>query len=175
VAIEEIGEEASMAVLTKSVGKEVLTGEGEYQRTYRWEYRLICHIEHCAAKKVAVKLGFLPLALTQAGSYVSHMQTSFQHYLNLLDGEFGKVAQSGGPSWLSDQKTGNLNRNVFTTWEVCFARLSRPAQELLLMCGFLANADIPDKLFLQERKLRFDWVEEGTSKSFLCLGFFSLI
>jgi hypothetical protein len=119
-----------------------------------------------------VKLGFLPLALTQAGSYISHMQTSFQHYLNLLDGEFGKVAKSGGPGWLSDLRTGNLNRNVFTTWEVSFARLSRPAQELLLLCGFLANADIPDKLFLQERKLQFDWVEEGTSKSSHCLGFF---
>jgi hypothetical protein len=31
VAIEEIGEEASMAVLAKSVGKDMLEGEGEYQ------------------------------------------------------------------------------------------------------------------------------------------------
>jgi hypothetical protein len=172
VAIEEIDEQASMAVLTKSVGKDVLEGEGGYQKTYRGEHRLICHTEHRAAKQVAVKLGFLPLALTQAGSYISHMQTSFQHYLNLLDGEFGKVAKSGGPGWLSDERTGNLNRNVFTTWEVSFARLSRPAQELLLVCGFVANTDIPDKLFLQERKLQFDWVEGGKSKYFHRLGFF---
>ena len=92
--------------------------------------------------------------------------------MDLLDGEFGKIAKYGGPGWLSNQRTGNLNRNVFTTWEVSFARLSRPAQELLLLCGFLANADIPDKLFLQERKLQFDWVEEGQSQSFCCLGFF---
>ena len=32
VAIEEIGEEASMALLAKSVGKEVLDGEGKYPR-----------------------------------------------------------------------------------------------------------------------------------------------
>ena len=114
-----------------------------------------------------MKLGFLPLALTQAGSYISHMQTSFQHYLNFLDGEFGKVAKSGGPGWLSDQKTGNLNRNIFTTWEVSFAMLSRPAQELLLLCGFLANADIPDKLFFQEMDLQFDWLEAGNCKPFL--------
>ena len=108
-----------------------------------------------------MKLGFLPLALTQAGSYISHMQTSFQNYSNLLDREFGKVAKYGGRDWLSHQRTGNLNRNFFTTWDVSFARLSRPAQELLLLCGFLANADIPEQLFLQERNLQFDWVEEG--------------
>jgi len=50
--------------------------------------------------------------------------------------------------------------------------LSRPAQELLLLCGFLANADIPDKLFLQKTKLQFDWVEESKSISFRWLGFF---
>jgi len=73
---------------------------------------------------------------------------------------------------LSNQRTGNLNRNVFTTWEVSFARLSRPAQELLLLCGFLANADIPDKLFLQERKLQFDWVGEGKCKPSAVVVFF---
>ena len=35
VAIEEIDEKAAIAVLAKSVGKEVLEGEGEYQRTHR--------------------------------------------------------------------------------------------------------------------------------------------
>jgi len=119
-----------------------------------------------------VKLGFLPLALTQAGSYISHMQISFQNYLNLLDQEFGRAAESGGPGWLSDQRTGCLNQDVFTTWEVSFARLSPPAQELLLLCGFLANADIPDRLFLQKRKLQLYWVEDGESKSFHYLGFF---
>ena len=118
-----------------------------------------------------MKLGFLPLALTQTGSYISHMQTSFQNYLNLLDREFGKAAKSGGPGWLSDQRTGSLNRNVFTTWEVSFARLSPPAQQLLLLCGFLVNADIPDRLFLQKREMQFDWVEDGGSKSLRCLGF----
>jgi len=35
VAIEEIDEKAAIAVLVKSVGKEVLEGEGEYQGTHR--------------------------------------------------------------------------------------------------------------------------------------------
>ena len=41
VAIEEIDEKAAMAVLTKTVGREVLEGEGKYQRTHQREYKLI--------------------------------------------------------------------------------------------------------------------------------------
>jgi len=114
---------------------------------------------------VAVKLGFLPLALTQAGSYISHMQISFRKYLSLLDGKFTTVAKRGGPEWLPDRGTKNPKRTIFTTWEISFASLSRPAQELLLLCGFLANADIPDELFVQESKLPFDWVGEGKTNS----------
>jgi len=119
------------------------------------------------AKQVAVKLGFLPLALTQAGSYISHMQISFQKYLSLLDEKFTMVAKRGGPKWLPEHGTKNPNRTIFTTWEISFASLSHPAQELLLLCGFLANADIPDELFVQKSKLPFAWVGEGKNKSFI--------
>jgi len=81
--------------------------------------------------------------------------------LSLLDGKFTTIAKSGGPEWLPDQGTKNPKRTIFTTWEISFASLSHPAQELLLLCGFLANADIPDELFVQESKLPFDWVGEG--------------
>jgi len=116
------------------------------------------------AKQIAVKLGFLPLALTQAGSYISYTKIPLEKYLTLLDGAFGKFANKGGPEWLSNQRPGNPNRTIFTTWEISFASLSAPTQGLLLLCGFLANADIPDKLF-EECKLPFDWVGDGTDKT----------
>jgi len=94
------------------------------------------------------------------------MQISFRKYLSLLDGKFTTVATRGGPEWLSDRGTKHPNRTIFTTWEISFASLSHPAQELLLLCGFLANADIPDELFVQKSKLPFDWVGEGKNKSF---------
>jgi len=103
------------------------------------------------------------------------MQISFQQYLSLLDQKFTTVAKRGGPEWLSDRgtKANNPNRTIFTTWEISFASLSHPAQELLLLCGFLANADIPDELFVQERKLPFEWVGEGKKKSFNLGSFLS--
>jgi len=129
------------------------------------EYRLTRCTESDIAKQLAVKLGFLPLALTQAGSYISHTQISFQKYLSLLNGKFTTVAKKRGPECSPDQGTEDPKRTVFTTWEISFASLSHPAQELLLLCGFLANADIPDELFVQESKLPFDWVGEGKNKS----------
>lgn len=118
------------------------------------------HTERDIARQVAVKLGFLPLALAQAGSYIAQRQISFQKYLTLLYGDFRTIATRGGA-----KGTKNLNRTIFTTWEISFASLSHPAQELLLLCGFLENADIPDELLVQESKVPFDWVGEGKINS----------
>jgi hypothetical protein len=125
-------------------------------RSFRVEPRLISQAERELARQIAVKLGFLPLAIAQAGSYISQMQISFHKYMTLLDASFKTVATRG---------TKNPNRSIFTTWELSFAQLSQPAQELLLLCAFLVNSDIPDKLFqvVRGRKLPFDWVpvDEG--------------
>jgi len=101
------------------------------------------------------------LALTQAGSYISQMQISFQKYLTLLDEKFRTVATRGTAEWTSDPKIRKLHRTMFTTWEISFSSLSNSAQELLLLCGFLSNEDILDDLFVQECKLPLDWVGEG--------------
>jgi hypothetical protein len=115
-------------------------------------------------KQIAAKLGFLPLALTQAGSYISYTKIPLEKYITLLDGSFRTFANQGGPEWLSARRPGNPNRTILTTWEISFASLSAPAQQLLLLCGSLANADIPDRLF-EGSKLPFDWVPgEGTEK-----------
>ena len=115
-------------------------------------------------QQIAAKLGFLPLALTQAGSYILYTKMPLEKYITLLDESFRMLASKGGPEWLSDRRPGNPNRTVLTTWEISFASLSATAQQLLLLCGSLANADIPDRLF-DGSKLPFDWVqEEGTGK-----------
>jgi hypothetical protein len=89
--------------------------------------------------------------LTQAGSYIAKSRLSFQKYIALLDGDFKTVTN----------ETEDPNKAIFTTWEISFAALSHTAQELLLLCGFLANSDIPHALFVQESKLPFEWVQEG--------------
>jgi hypothetical protein len=110
------------------------------------------------AAKVVAKLGLLPLAIIQAGSFISRGQMSFHQYLALLDKGFKAVAAKGAPGqW--DPRTRSAT--LLNTWEMSFSLLTSPAQELLLLCGLLANGDIPDELFNLEGEMKFDWMKEG--------------
>jgi len=113
------------------------------------------------AKEVAAKLGFLPLALAQAGSYISQCQMSPQKYLTLFNENFKTVATRGAQQAQWQSSAEMKSRTIFTTWEISFATLSRSAQELLLLCAFLANEDIPDALFINEEDELFDWMGKG--------------
>jgi hypothetical protein len=113
---------------------------------------------------VVTKLGLLPLALNQAGSFISQRKISLQRYLVLLDENFKTVASRGVPELPWGRQAESVT--ILTTWEISFASLSHSAKELLLLCGFLANEDIPDELFDLESKLRFDWMGEGKKEFF---------
>ncbi|KAF8454215.1 P-loop containing nucleoside triphosphate hydrolase protein [Terfezia claveryi] len=90
-------------------------------------------VEQSAATTIAQELGYLPLALTQAGAYIHISQYSMSRYLK----EYPKNA-----SYLLSKrwKGGQHDRSVFATWEISFKAIkekSPRAAELLLVCGFL--------------------------------------
>jgi hypothetical protein len=116
---------------------------------------------------VATKLGLLPLALNQAGSFISQKKISFQKYLTLFDENF-KTAARGAPDLPSGRQ---VERGaIMTTWEMSFESLSDTAKELLLVCRFLASGDILERLFEMDAKARFGWMGEGKTTSFvICL------
>jgi hypothetical protein len=112
--------------------------------------------EYSCATEVVTKLGRLPLAINQAGAFISQRRMSFQRYLPLLSGGL-KSSTAAAPVWPWGQKT----ESVLTTWEISFNSLSRSAKELLLLCGFLANEDIPEEIFNLNGQARFGWMGEG--------------
>ena len=81
---------------------------------------ILVNVEQSDAVAIVRKLGALPLALDQAGSYISAMQISFNKYLLRFDGAFAKVTARKPPTavWQYQDDT------VFTTWEVSFNALS---------------------------------------------------
>ena len=93
------------------------------------------------------KLGALPLALDQAGSYISAMQIPFSRYLHRFEGAFAEIAAKKPPRVVWQYR----DDTVFTTWEVSFNALGPAAQELLLLFGFLDNESIPEELLPLER------------------------
>ena len=103
--------------------------------------------EQSDAIAIVGKLGALPLALDQAGSYISAMQISFSKYLVRFESAFAEVTAKKPPTvvWQYRRDT------VFTTWEVSFGALSPAAQELLLLLGFFDNQSIQEELLPLER------------------------
>jgi hypothetical protein len=94
---------------------------------------------------IAKKLGFLPLAIDQAGAYIAARGKRLDEYLSLYEKQFSKVA-----SEVPARSVWRHSAGVFTTWEVSFQALGRAAQELLTLCGFLDNEDIWYGLLLQD-------------------------
>ena len=103
-------------------------------------------IEYESLKKIIHQLGNLPLALEHAGAYIYRRQYSFTRYLQEFENSITHIFNTS-----SNQK-GNHNRSVFAAWELSFEAIQKEnpaAAELLLLCGYLDNRDIPE-MFLQK-------------------------
>ncbi|KAL2438366.1 hypothetical protein ABEF95_007852 [Exophiala dermatitidis] len=97
------------------------------------------------AIQITEELGQFPLAIDQAGAYISHEDISFGSYLELY---------RKNNKYLLQKKDLTLdaqyNECVFTTWETSFRLLEKRNQEaagLLTLCSFFFNVDIPERIF----------------------------
>lgn len=98
-------------------------------------------VEYKEAERIVKKLGCLPLAIDQAGSYLSMLQKPLHAFLPLFEENFNKTLSKKPPSavWQYGEET------VVTTWEISFKAIRErdpQAADLLLLCSFLANDDI---------------------------------
>ncbi|KAF8451358.1 P-loop containing nucleoside triphosphate hydrolase protein [Kalaharituber pfeilii] len=72
-----------------------------------------CEKEKQAAAAIVQKLGYLPLAIDQAGAYIYALDSSFsRYYIEYED----KVTYLLSTEW----KVGNPNRAVFAVWDLSF-------------------------------------------------------
>jgi len=105
--------------------------------------------EKAAAAAIVQKVGYLPLALDQAGAYIHMQEYSFSRYLEKYE---ANVTYFLSGRW----KVGKHNRSVFATWELSFEAIQKQnpkSAELLLVCGFLDNNDILEELLQRGMKL----------------------
>lgn len=106
------------------------------------------------AEEVVEKLGGLPLAISQAASYILMTEIDFKTYLLKLKTNFKRIASKKTGLWMY------RNEPVFTCWEISFHALCPSATRLLHMCAFLSNEDIPDELFRRGSR-GVEWLGNG--------------
>ncbi|KAF8418318.1 hypothetical protein EV426DRAFT_679825 [Tirmania nivea] len=115
------------------------------------KYEDLLPTEQATANTIAQELGYLPLALSQAGAYIHISQYSLSRYL--------KEYQANASHLLDQGKMRSHNRSVFATWEISFKAIQEKnpkAAELLLVCGFFDHEDIPEVLLRRGLKLEVD-------------------
>jgi TIR domain len=98
-----------------------------------------------AAAGLAELLGYLALALEQAGAYIRETRISVAAFLSRLRQSPARALAQGRP------RDRNPTDTVATTWQVSIEQVgSVPgAVKLLEVCAFLASEDIPRRLFAQ--------------------------
>ncbi|KAJ7438892.1 P-loop containing nucleoside triphosphate hydrolase protein [Mycena galericulata] len=96
-------------------------------------------------KKIAVEivqeLSCLPLAIIQAGSFISE-SGALNSYLTLFRQNWARLL-SKKPAQSHDDYAGT----VYTTWQISFDRLTGAAQTLLQLCSFLHHQGIFEQIF----------------------------
>ncbi|KAH0563532.1 hypothetical protein GP486_001902 [Trichoglossum hirsutum] len=101
-------------------------------------------IEH--AKSIAKKLGYLPLALDQAGAYVSDVELPFGEYIPLFEENRPKLLRYEPTSgWCTPR-----GETVLTTWEISFKGIESydgHAAELMLLLAFMHHETCWEGLF----------------------------
>ncbi|MBN2181110.1 MAG: tetratricopeptide repeat protein [Sedimentisphaerales bacterium] len=96
-----------------------------------------------SAGQLAEQLGYLPLALEQAGAYIEYNQCNIADYLNQWETERKKVLE-----WL-DKRLMQYPFSVAVTLQRTFDQLDPLAQTLLHIIAFLAPELIPSEMFKQ--------------------------
>lgn len=94
------------------------------------------------AAELAEALGYLALALEQAGAFISTQRISFERYLAYWRDERARVVD-----WFDKTASGsNHDKGLAAVWTTSVARLSPPARRLFDRIAFLAPEPIPEFL-----------------------------
>ena len=97
-----------------------------------------------SARELARLLGYLPLALEQAGAYVYETPgVTYRHYINLL-------AQYGIDVFNAENSLVDYTSTVTATWKISIAKISNESSvKLFNMCANMAPDAIPVEMFVR--------------------------
>ncbi|KAJ7841461.1 hypothetical protein B0H13DRAFT_1910291 [Mycena leptocephala] len=96
-----------------------------------------------SASEIVKELSCLPLAVIQAGAYISKFDC-LHRYLSIYRDNHAKLL-----SQHSAQSHDDYRWTVYTTWQISFGQLSKAAARFLQLCSLLHHDSIPETIFGQ--------------------------
>ncbi|KAJ7865933.1 FabD/lysophospholipase-like protein, partial [Mycena leptocephala] len=96
-----------------------------------------------SASEIVKELSFLPLAIIQAGAYISKFDC-LHRYLSIYSQNRAKLL-----SQHSVQSHDDYRWTVYTTWQISFGQLTKAAARFLQLCSLLHHDSIPETIFEQ--------------------------
>ncbi|KAJ7105265.1 P-loop containing nucleoside triphosphate hydrolase protein, partial [Mycena epipterygia] len=107
-----------------------------------------------------IKLHCLPLAVAQAGAYISSSR-ALHKYLLLYENTVKRIQLLNQ----SPQKS-EYEWSVYATWQMSFEKLSNQAVQLLQLCSFIHHDGIPEEIF--EQASLYELITDGPTQEDLC-------
>ncbi|KAJ7819322.1 hypothetical protein B0H13DRAFT_1584885, partial [Mycena leptocephala] len=106
------------------------------------------------AREIVQVLHYFPLAIIQAAAYISKTSVGLERYLDLYMQNRARLLKEK-PAQTQD----GYAFTVYTTWEISFKCLSKPAVQLLQLCSFLHHEGITETIF--SRAIHYKGTELG--------------
>ncbi|KAJ6500274.1 P-loop containing nucleoside triphosphate hydrolase protein, partial [Mycena vulgaris] len=108
------------------------------------------------AAQIVETLYYFPLAIIQAGAFIAK-SGALSGYLTLYAENQARLL-----SEQPDQSHDDYAQTVYTTWQISFDQLSKPAVTLLQLCSFLHHKGISEEIF--SRASLYDFPSDGPSR-----------
>ncbi|OOF90643.1 hypothetical protein ASPCADRAFT_156291 [Aspergillus carbonarius ITEM 5010] len=111
-------------------------------------------VEKDAALRLLEQLAYLPLAITQAASYIQENQISISKYLHLLEGNESQTIDLLSEDFEDEGRYDTIQNPVATTWWISFQHiqeLNDLAIEYLSFMACINPREIPTSLLPQRR------------------------
>ncbi|KAJ7099069.1 hypothetical protein C8R44DRAFT_587960, partial [Mycena epipterygia] len=102
-----------------------------------------------AAVQIVKVLYYLPLAIIQAGAFISK-SGNLDSYLELYKHNRARLLKQK-----PTQSHDNYTWTVYTTWQISFDQLSQPAATFLQLCSLLHHHAIPEQIFKNAATYKF--------------------
>ncbi|QRV94384.1 kinesin light chain [Ceratobasidium sp. AG-Ba] len=100
--------------------------------------------EREAARSLLKDLGYLALAIVQAGAYIFSSECSIMQYWDMFTRHHQKTLES---STRLPTRMDDYQKSVYTTWHMSYELLSINAQRLLHLMAFMHHTDIIEDIF----------------------------